>query len=335
VDDVAARTGRSREDVTAALARARAALFAARAARPRPHLDDKVLTAWNGLMIAACARAARVLRTEAMGGSPSAAVGHLAAAQRAARFLHDTMWDADRQVLRRRYRDGDAAIDGYAEDYACAIFGLLELFQADGDPGWLDWAGVLQMRQDELFWDAADGGWFSTTGSDPTVLVRLKEDYDGAEPAASSVSVLNLLTLAHLTASPDAEDKVRRTLALFDERLRRYGRMVPMMSAALAAYHAGFAQIVLVAGSDAADVEPLLDVLAQTYNPFSVLVPVNAGSTLRQVARLLPFVEGMTPTDGRTTAYVCRNFTCEQPVTDAAALAERLTSSRASLTPDR
>jgi uncharacterized protein len=335
VDDVAARTGRSREEVTAALARARAALFAARAARPRPHLDDKVLTAWNGLMVAACARAARVLRTEAMGGSPSAAVGHLAAAQRAARFLHDTMWDADRQVLRRRYRDGDAAIDGYAEDYACAIFGLLELFQADGDPGWLDWAGVLQMRQDELFWDAADGGWFSTTGSDPTVLVRLKEDYDGAEPAASSVSVLNLLTLAHLTASPDAEDKVRRTLALFDERLRRYGRMVPMMSAALAAYHAGLAQIVLVAGSDAADVEPLLDVLAQTYNPFSVLVPVNAGSTLRQVARLLPFVEGMTPIDGRTTAYVCRNFTCEQPVTDAAALAERLTSSRASLTPDR
>jgi len=335
VDDVAARTGRSREEVTAALARARAALFAARETRPRPHLDDKVLTAWNGLMIAACARAARVLRTEALGRSPDAAVRHLAAAQRAARFLRDTMWDAERQLLRRRYRDGDAAIDGYAEDYACAIFGLLELFQADGDPGWLDWAGVLQMRQDELFWDAAEGGWFSTTGSDPTVLIRVKEDYDGAEPAASSVSVLNLLTLAHLTASPDAEEKVRRTLALFDERLRRYGRMVPMMSGALAGYHAGLAQIVLVAGSDAVGIEPLLDVLAQTYNPFSVLVPVNAGSTLRQVAHLLPFVEAMTPIDGRTTAYVCRNFTCEQPVTDAAALEERLTSSRASLTPDR
>jgi uncharacterized protein len=334
VEDVAARTGRSREEVTAALARARAALFAARQSRPRPHLDDKVLTAWNGLMIAAAARAARLLRSEALGGSAEAAAGHLAAAQRAARFLRDTMWDADRQVLHRRYRDGDAAIEGYAEDYACAIFGLLELFQADGDPGWLDWAGVLQMRQDELFWDTADGGWFSTTGSDPTVLMRLKEDYDGAEPAASSVSVLNLLTLAHLTASADAEEKVRRTLALFDERLRRYGRMVPMMSAALATYHVGLAQIVLVAGSDAARIEPMLDVLAQTYNPFSVLVPVNAGSTLRQVADLLPFVAAMTSVEGRPTAYVCRNFRCEQPVTDAAALEERLTSPRASLTPE-
>jgi uncharacterized protein len=335
VEDVALRTGRSRGEVTAALARARGALFAARQTRPRPHLDDKVLTAWNGLMIAACARAARVLRTGALGGSPDRTVRHLAAAQRAARFLRDTMWDADRQVLRRRYRDGEAAIDGYAEDYAFAIFGLLELFQADGDPGWLDWAGVLQMRQDELFWDASEGGWFSTTGADPSVLMRLKEEYDGAEPAASSVSVLNLLTLAHLTASPDAEEKVRRTLALFDERLRRYGRMVPMMSAALATYHAGLGQIVLVAGGDVTGVEPLLDVLDQTYSPFSVLVPVNAGSTLRQVADLLPFVAAMTPIDGRATAYVCRNFTCEQPVTDAAALAERLTSSRASLTPDR
>jgi hypothetical protein len=335
VEDVAARTGRSRDEVTAALARARAALFAAREWRPRPHLDDKVLTAWNGLMIGACARAARVLRTETLGGSPEGAVHHVAAAQRAARFLRDTMWDAERQVLRRRYRDGEAAIDGYAEDYACAIFGLLELFQADGDPGWLDWAGVLQTRQDELFWDAAEAGWFSTTGADPTVLVRLKEDYDGAEPAASSVSVLNLLTLAHLTASPDAEEKVRRTLALFDERLRRYGRMVPMMSAALATYHAGLAQIVLVAGGEAAGVEPLLDVLALTYSPFSVLVPVNAGSTLRQVADLLPFVAAMTPVDGRATAYVCRDFTCERPVVDAAALADRLTSSGASLTSDR
>jgi uncharacterized protein YyaL (SSP411 family) len=324
VEDVAARTSRSRDAVTDALARARATLFAARAKRPRPHLDDKVLTAWNGLMIAACARAARVLRSPALGGTPDEAMRHLAAAQRAARFLRDTMWDADRQVLRRRYRDGEAAIDGYAEDYAYAIFGLLELFQTDGDPGWLDWAGVLQMRQNALFWDAADGGWFSTTGADPSVLMRLKEEYDGAEPAASSVSALNLLTVAHLTASPDAEEKVRRTLALFDERLRRYGHMVPMMSAALATYHAGLAQIVLVAAGDAADVEPLVDVLALTYNPYSVLVPVHAASTRRQIADLLPFVAAMTPIDGRATAYVCRNFTCEQPVTDAAGLAERL-----------
>jgi uncharacterized protein len=324
VEDVAEETDRTEEAVSAALARARLTLFEARLRRPRPHLDDKVLTAWNGLMIAAFARAARVLRAPALGGSAETGARHLAAAQRAARFLRETMWDAERQVLLRRYRDGDAAIDGYAEDYACTIFGLLELFQADGDPGWLEWAAALQLRQDALFWDSADGGWFSTTGADPTVLMRLKEDYDGAEPAASSVAVLNLLTLAHLTANAEAEEKIRRTLALFAGRLREYGRMVPLMSAALAAYHTGLAQIVLVAQGDASDAAPLLDTLATTYRPFSIVVPVHAESTQRQVAHLLPFIAAMTSIDGSATAYVCRNFTCEQPVTDAAGLAERL-----------
>jgi uncharacterized protein len=324
VEEVARETDRGVEAVIEALGRARLVVFEARLGRPRPHLDDKVLTAWNGLMIGAFARAARVVRAGTLGGSADASARHLAAAQRAARFLRETMWEKERQVLRRRYRDGDAAIDGYAEDYACAIFGLLELFQADGDPGWLEWAAALQLRQDALFWDEAEGGWFSTTGDDPTVLMRLKEDYDGAEPSASSVSVLNLLTLAHLTANPDAEEKIRRTLALFSERLREYGRMVPLMSAALATYHAGLAQVVLVAQGGAADAGPLLDTLATTYRPFSIVVPVHAGSTQRQVADLLPFIGSMTPMDGRATAYLCRNFTCERPVTDVAGLIERL-----------
>ncbi len=101
------------------------------------------------------------------------------------------MWDAGTRTLLRRYRAGDAAIEAFAEDYAYLIFGLLELFQASGDAKWLAWARELQARQDELFWDAEGGGWFSTTGADPSVLVRMKEDYDGAEPAPSSVSSSN------------------------------------------------------------------------------------------------------------------------------------------------
>ena len=124
---------------------------------------------------------------------------HLQSATAAASFIRDVMWNADSQRLLRRYRAGDAAIDGYAEDYAYLIFGVLELFQASGDPQWLAWARELQARQDELFWDATNGGWFSTTGDDPSVLVRMKEDYDGAEPSPTSVSAMNLLTLAHLT----------------------------------------------------------------------------------------------------------------------------------------
>ena len=109
------------------------------------------------------------------------------------------------QTLLRRYREGSSGVDAYAEDYAYLIFGLLELFQADGDPDWLEWATTLQRRQDELFCDAVDGGWFSTTGKDESVLLRLKDDYDGAEPAASSVSVMNLLVLSHLGAGGFSE----------------------------------------------------------------------------------------------------------------------------------
>ena len=129
-------------------------------------------------------------------------------------FVRDHLWNAADGTLLRRYRQGEAGVEAYAEDYAYLIFGLLELFQADGDPAWLDWALTLQRRLDELFWDPADGGWFSTTGEDPSVLLRLKEEYDGAEPAASSVAVLNLLTLSHLTGDPGMADKIERTFGV-------------------------------------------------------------------------------------------------------------------------
>src|SRR5690606_22270189 len=116
------------------------------------------------------------------------------------------------------------------EDFAFLVWGLTELFQADPDPRWLTWAVALQRRQDELFWDDEHGGWYSTTGQDPSVLLRLKEDYDGAEPSASSVAVGNLLVLSHLVEEPAWPERIERTLALFGTRLDRAGRSVPMMA---------------------------------------------------------------------------------------------------------
>src|SRR5205807_209360 len=159
-----AATGRPADEISGALDRARTTLFAARLQRPRPHLDDKVLTAWNGLMIAAFARAARVL--PAFDTEPEEASAHLESARSAANFIKTRMWNDATGVLLRRYRDGQAAIEAYAEDYAFLVFGILELFQADPDPSWLAWAIELQRRQDELFWDAGGAGWFSTTGRD-------------------------------------------------------------------------------------------------------------------------------------------------------------------------
>jgi uncharacterized protein YyaL (SSP411 family) len=317
--DLAAQFQRPEDEIRALLGRARLAMFKARGERPRPHLDDKVLTAWNGLMIAAFARVARVLGALGADGRDAVAP-YLDAAQKAASFIRSSMWDPGSGRLQRRYRDGRAAIDGYAEDYAYLIFGLLELFQADANSVWLDWATALQERQDALFWDEENGGWFSTTGTDSTVLVRLKEDYDGAEPTASSISVLNLLTLSHLIERSEWGHRIEKTLRLFGERLEQIGRAVPMMAAALSTYHAGMRQIVIVGGRDA---DALARVSMLTYRPFSIVLRITAAEQ-EQIRGLLPWLAAMHPVDGAAAAYVCENFTCRQPVTAPAELQRML-----------
>jgi uncharacterized protein len=307
IEDVAAATGQSEEAVLAALGRIRPALVAARLGRPKPHLDDKILTAWNGLMIAAFARAGRVLPGSA------AAPRYRQAASAAAGFIRERMWSAADDRLLRRFREGEAAIDAYAEDYAYLTWGLLELFQATGEAAWLEWAITLQRLLDERFWDETDGAWFSTTGQDPTVLLRLKEDYDGAEPSASSVAALNALALAHLTGDGRYRARAERTLGRYGTRIGQAARAVPMMLCALSAWHAGSSQIV-ICGDDATSAD-LVRAVADRYLPFSLVVPVKPGSAQERLARLLPFTAAMAPVGGRAAAYVCRDFTCQQPVT--------------------
>jgi uncharacterized protein len=328
LDDVATRVRKPKDEVARLLAEATAQLFAVRASRPRPHLDDKVLTAWNGLMIAAAARAARVLQPggRRFEGEPDC----LALADGAAHFVLTHLWDEPHRVMRRRYREGDAAIEGYCEDYAFFIWGLLELFQASGEPEWLHWAKRLQERQDELFWDATGAGWFSTTGEDPSVLVRLKEDYDGAEPAASSVSVANLIVLGHLLGDADALEKVERTLARGGPHFGRTARAVPFMLSNLSTFHAGMRQVVIIGAGGSEKVRSLLEAAASVYQPFTTVIPVNVTDQAR-LAELLPLVASMTMTDGEPTAYVCRNFACDEPTTSPARLVELLRSPVAGL----
>jgi uncharacterized protein YyaL (SSP411 family) len=312
IEELTATTGLSADEVESSLRRSRDTLRRHRASRPRPHLDDKVLTAWNGLMIAAFARAARVL--------PSG-IRFLNAARRAAEFVRAQLWDPARSVLLRRYRKGEAGIEGYAEDYAYLIFGLLQLFQADGDPRWLEWAQSLQQRQNALFWDPLEGGWFSTTGKDESVLLRLKEDYDGAEPAASSVSVLNLLTLAHLTPEsngqgPTPQGQIELTLGNFAARVAQSGRTVPMMLAALSTYHSGMPQVVIVGDPSSETTQGLLDVVRRSYLPTAITLLVHS-SNRTPLDRVLPWIAAMKERDGRPTAYVCRDFSCQAPTTNA------------------
>jgi uncharacterized protein YyaL (SSP411 family) len=302
----------------AVLARARRTLFEARGWRPRPHLDDKVITAWNGLMIAAFARAARVLV-----GSPRREEWRTAAID-AAQFVRAHLWQPAARRLLRRYRDGEAAIDAFCEDYAYLAWGALELFQATGDVEWLAWARDLTEAQTARFFDPRDGGWFSTTGEDASVLLRVKEDYDGAEPAAASIAVRNLITMGHLLAEPALVEQAGRTLERYGPEIARAVRVMPMMVANVALWHGGGTQIVIV-GDPASPARAALEsVVARQHLPWAVVVPVDPGIDTRALDAVLPWLAAMRARGDVPVAYVCHDFACQQPVTDPEALGAQL-----------
>ncbi|HUF82105.1 MAG TPA: thioredoxin domain-containing protein, partial [Burkholderiales bacterium] len=333
IADIARTSGTPPIEVAESLLRSRQLLFDVRELRPRPQLDDKVLTAWNGLMIAAFARASRVLMGGSLGqentaiseGTDMSALAHLLNAVAAAAFIRHRMWDATERRLLRRFRAGDAAIEGYAEDYAYLIYGLLEVFQATGDPEWLTWARELQARQDELFWDGEGGGWFSTTGADRSVLLRMKEDYDGAEPSPSSVAAMNMLTLAHLTGERAYADRAAEAIASFGGRLEEQGRAVPFMAAALETSMAGGEQIVIIGHRDRDDTRAMWVAANKPYRPFAVITQFDP-SELKALAVHMPWVADMTMIDDKATAYVCRGFACDRPTVDPAVFVSRQNS---------
>jgi len=223
LEATAAQFALTATEAEALLAAARRKLFEARKGRPRPHRDDKSITAWNGLMISAFARAYQVLGEAA----------YLAAARRAAAFIRQNLVDGKTGGLWRRYRDGEAAIAGYADDYAFLIQGLIDLYEAGLDVDLLTWAVALQTRMDNDFRDAEQGGYFSTTGTDQTVLMRMKEEYDGAEPSPNSIAVMNLLRLAQMTEKAAYAEKAEETLRAFGADPQRLSQTMPAMLSAL------------------------------------------------------------------------------------------------------
>ena len=319
IPDIAARTGRTAADVAEVLTRAREKLFEARARRPRPHLDDKVITAWNGLMIAAFARAGRVLVDSPRRGE------WLDAARRAARAVVEHLWRPDQQRLLRRYRDGEAAVEAFCEDYAFLVWGLLELFQASGEAEWLERAIELSHIQAELFFDERDGGWFSTTGTDPSVLLRLKEDYDGAEPSAASVSVHNLILLADLLPGEAAyADRARRTLERYGTHIAPIVRVMPFMVSNVAYWHGRKGQIVIAGSRQSPETVALERAIARRYLPFAAVTAIEPEGGQQALTARLPWLGAMAAPDGKPRAYVCYDFTCQSPATDASALDRQL-----------
>jgi len=278
----------------------------ARARRPRPARDDKVLVAWNGMMISAFARAAQVFDD----------AGYLNAARSAAGFVQARMYDSKTNLLKRRYRQGEAAIDGLLEDYVFLVQGLLDLYEASFDVKWLSWAVGLQEQQDHLFGDAKSGAYFSTPEGAPAILVRIKDDYDGAEPSPNSVAAMNLLRLWQVTdrkAWRDAADAIFRALST---QLTQGGSSVPQLAVALAFSVSKPRQIVIAGDPDASDTRALLRLVHDRFLPNKILLLADGGSGQERIARWLPFVGSMSRRDGRATIYVCENYACRLPTPD-------------------
>lgn len=282
-------------------------LVAARAQRPRPHLDDKIITAWNGLMISAFAKAFQHL------GEAS----YLASAQRAASFLREHLTHGTPDQLLRSYRQGPGTVAGFADDYAFLIQALLDLYEADFDSAWLDWAVFLQEKMNALFWDETHGAYFSTSGADASLLLRLKEDYDGAEPSPNSIAALNLQRLAAMLGRNDWRDRAAQIFRALNEPITASPVAVPQLLAALDFSLAKTTQIVLASpAEDDSTLLPLLREVHGKFLPSKVVLHARDTAALRDA----PLI------DGRATAFVCVDFACQLPTNDPAVLRQQLSS---------
>jgi uncharacterized protein YyaL (SSP411 family) len=287
------------KEVAAILEEGRAKLFAAREKRVRPHRDEKTLTAWNGLMISAFARAAQVL------DEPK----YHTAAEQAANY-----------ILTNRLKDGKltrtATVPAMVEDYAFLGNGLVDLYETDFDPQWLGKATELADAMLAQFYDAKEGGFFQTDGHDPSVIVRSKEDYDGAEPSGNSLATLLLLRLAQFTDRADYRNPAEKTLQLFSGHLAKAPQVVPQMLCALDFYLSQPKQIVIAGKADAADTRAMLRALHERYLPNAIVILAEGGESQKALAKLLPFLETIKPKGDKATAYVCVNYTCQLPTSD-------------------
>jgi uncharacterized protein YyaL (SSP411 family) len=296
----------SEEEVRSQLDSSRQRLFQARAHRPRPRLDDKTITAWNGLMISAFARASQVL------GDPSL----LMSAEKARSFLKKKCYAVGTGKLLRRFRAGDSAIEGYADDYAFLIQGLLDLYETSFEIDDLNWAITLQNTQSSLFEDKNHGAFFTTAESDPSLLLRMKEDYDGAEPSANSVTVLNLLRLAQMTDNKARQQSADASLKAFADRLHKEPGAMPQMLVALDFSLGKPKQIVIAGKRDAEDTKAMLRAAHEGYHPNNILLLADGAEGQRALESYLEFLRDLQPVEGKATGFVCENYTCHLPTTN-------------------
>ncbi|MBA2404539.1 MAG: thioredoxin domain-containing protein, partial [Bdellovibrionales bacterium] len=308
---VAKRLGLNEKEARETINQAREKLYQERKRRPLPIRDEKILTAWNGLMISAFAKASFVFNEER----------YEKAAVNAAKFIANNLIKKER--LYRSYKDDKAKFNAYLDDYAFYIAGLMDVYEATSDITWLKSAIALDETLAKHYEDKKNGGFFMTSNDHEKLLAREKPSYDGAEPSGNSIQVMNLLRLYEFTTNDSYRQRAEKTFKAFSQTLKQNSIALSEMLLAFDFYLDKPMEIIIVRPTDAID-EKFTPILREKFLPNKIVSVITKGEQLKQHAQVIPLVEGKVVFDDKVTAYVCRGGVCKLPTTETQIFLEQI-----------
>ena len=285
---------------------ARTAVYDQREKRINPHLDDKILVSWNGYMISAYSRAYQILHDDS----------YLLAAERAAIFIKTNLYNAKEQTLLRRFRDGEAGIEANLSDYALLAGSMIDLYEASFNADWIEWADELTDLMIEKFYDEKSGAFYDTPEGSVNLIVRMRDDYDGAEPTGNSIAVMNLLRLSQILDKEKYREIADKTVSYYSDILKKSPHALPQMLAAVDFSLVKPKQIIIAGKANSEDIKMMLNSLHEFYIPNKVIIHSDSEDDSNYVSKNLEIVKYMKMIDGKATAYVCENYACKLPTND-------------------
>ena len=305
LEEFARNEGMMPDELKKILEQSRQRLFVAREKRIHPSKDDKILTDWNGLMIAALSKGAQALN------EPE----YADAARKAADFLLKELRRNDGRLL-HRYREGEAGLPGYIDDYAFLVWGLIDLYEATFEARYLQEALTFSDDMLKLFWDEKEGGLYFTGADNEKLIARMKDVYDGAIPSGNSVASLNLLRLGRITMRQELEEKAEQAIESFGKTISRSPTGFSQFLIALDFAVGPTKEIVIAGDLHQEDTNLMLHTIRSRFLPGKVLILHPEGEEGKAIEKIIPFVKGQNKINEKAAAYICENYTCKLPTTD-------------------
>lgn len=288
-------------------------IFQIRKKRVHPEKDDKILTDWNGLMIAALAKAFQVFNNK----------DYTEKAEKALNFILKHMFKKNGSLL-HSYRHGEAKITGYADDYSFLVWGLIELYHVTFNPKYLKFAIDLNNYLLNHFWDKTNGGLFFTSDTNEKLLTRTKEVYDGAVPSANSVTMYNLIRLARITGKMDLEEKAKQIGKTFSTQISKITYGYTQMMVGLDFVIGPSFEIVIVGDKDKQETQKIIQSINSIYLPNKVIILKEPDIKNSLIEELIPFIKDYNQIKNKVTIYICKNQICQLPITDIEKMKEFL-----------